>query len=127
MNFLDLARAVFGLAFTLGLIGLAAWALRKYGPDAIGRAIAARQDRRLKVVETLALDPTRRLVVVSLDGEERLVLLGDGKLLENGKRAEFQVKKGDKIIISKWGGTEIKVDGVEHLILSEEDILAVVE
>jgi flagellar protein FliO/FliZ len=82
MDVIEFIRALAALAFTLGLIGLAAWALRKYGPDAIGRAIASRQDRRLKVVESLALDPTRRLVVVSLDGEERLVLLGDGKLLD---------------------------------------------
>lgn len=82
MPVIEFIRALAALAITLGLIGLAAWALRKYGPDAIGRAIAARQDRRLRVVESLALDPTRRLVVVSLDGEERLVLLGDGKLLD---------------------------------------------
>ncbi len=81
MDVIEFIRALAALAFTLGLIGLAAWALRKYGPDAIGRAIATRQDRRLKVVESLALDPTRRLVVVSLDGEERLVLLGEGHLL----------------------------------------------
>jgi flagellar protein FliO/FliZ len=82
MDPIEFIRALAALAVTLGLIGLAAWALRKYGPDAIGRAIAARQDRRLRIVESLALDPTRRLVVVSLDGEERLVLLGDGKLLD---------------------------------------------
>ena len=82
MDPIEFIRALAALAVTLGLIGLAAWALRKYGPDAIGRAIASRQDRRLKVVESLALDPTRRIVVVSLDGEERMVLLGDGKLLD---------------------------------------------
>ena len=82
MPVLEFIRALAALAVTLGLIGLAAWALRKFGPDAVGRMIAARQDRRLKVVESLALDPTRRLLVVSLDGEERLVLLGDGKLLD---------------------------------------------
>ena len=82
MDVIEFIRALAALAVTLGLIGLAAWALRKFGPDAVGRMIAARQDRRLKVVESLALDPTRRLVVVSLDGEERLVLLGDGKLLD---------------------------------------------
>jgi len=82
MDPIEFLRALAALAITLGLIGLAAWALRKFGPDAVGRMIAARQDRRLKVVESLALDPTRRLVVVSLDGEERLVLLGDGKLLD---------------------------------------------
>ncbi len=82
MDIVEFIRALAALAFTLGLVGLAAWAMRKYGPDAIGRAIAARQDRRLKIVESLALDPTRRIVVVSLDGEERMVLLGDGKLLD---------------------------------------------
>ena len=82
MDVIEFIRALAALAVTLGLIGLAAWALRKFGPDAVGRLIAARQDRRLKVVESLALDPTRRLVVVSLDGEERMVLLGDGKLLD---------------------------------------------
>lgn len=82
MPVIEFIRALAALAITLGLIGLAAWALRKFGPDAVGRLITARQDRRLKVVESLALDPTRRLLVVSLDGEERLVLLGDGKLLD---------------------------------------------
>lgn len=82
MDVIQFIRALAALAVTLGLIGLAAWALRKFGPDAFGRLIAARQDRRLKVVESLALDPTRRLLVVSLDGEERLVLLGDGRLLD---------------------------------------------
>lgn len=82
MDLIEFIRALAALAVTLGLIGLAAWALRKFGPDAVARLIAARQDRRLKIVETLALDPTRRLVVVSLDGEERMILLGDGKLLD---------------------------------------------
>ena len=82
MDVIEFIRALAALAVTLGLIGLAAWALRKFGPDAVGRMIAARQDRRLRVVESLALDPTRRLVIVNLDGEERLVLLGDGKLLD---------------------------------------------
>jgi flagellar protein FliO/FliZ len=82
MDIIEFIRALAALAVTLGLIGLAAWALRKFGPDAVGRLIAARQDRRLKIVESLALDPTRRLVVVSLDGEERMVLLGDGRLLD---------------------------------------------
>ncbi|KQV58772.1 MULTISPECIES: flagellar biosynthetic protein FliO [unclassified Caulobacter] len=82
MDPIEFIRALAALAVTLGLIGLAAWALRKFGPDAVGRLIAARQDRRLKIVESLAIDPTRRLLIVSLDGEERMVLLGDGKLLD---------------------------------------------
>ncbi|MET3665356.1 flagellar biosynthetic protein FliO [Caulobacter sp. 1776] len=82
MDVIEFIRALAALAVTLGLIGLAAWALRKFGPDAVGRMIAARQDRRMRIVESLALDPTRRLLIVSLDGEERLVMLGDGKLLD---------------------------------------------
>jgi chaperonin GroES len=53
--------------------------------------------------------------------------VGDGKLLDNGKRASIQVKSGDRVIFSSYAGNEIKVDGDELLILGEEDILAVVE
>ena len=56
-----------------------------------------------------------------------IVAVGEGKLSKDGKRVPPSVKKGDKIILSKWGGTEIKIDGEELLILNEEDILAVVE
>ncbi|MCX5662991.1 MAG: co-chaperone GroES [Planctomycetota bacterium] len=59
--------------------------------------------------------------------EATVVAVGDGKLLENGTRASFQVKKGDKILIGKWGGTEIKVEGEEMLMLSEEEILGVLD
>lgn len=81
MNFLDLARAVFGLAFTLGLIGLAAYAARRYAPQLLARLNAERGERRMQVVETLVLDPARRLVLVRIDDEERLILLGEGREL----------------------------------------------
>lgn len=81
MNFLDLARAVFGLAFTLGIIGLCAWAARRYAPQLLARMNAERGERRLQVVETLVLDPARRLVLVRVDDEERLILLGEGREL----------------------------------------------
>ena len=81
MNLLDLARAIFGLAFTLGLIGLAAWAARRYAPAIMARFQAERGERRLQVVETLVLDPARRLVLVRIDDEERLILLGEGREL----------------------------------------------
>lgn len=81
MDIPDFLRAVFALAITLGLVGLAAVALRKYGPDAIARISAQKKDRRLKVVESLVLDPARRLLIVDCDGRERLVLLGEGRLL----------------------------------------------
>ena len=81
MNFLDLARAVFGMAFTLGLIGLAAYAARRYAPQLLARLNAERGERRMQVVETLVLDPARRLVLVRIDDEERLILLGEGREL----------------------------------------------
>ena len=55
----------------------------------------------------------------------KVIAIGDGKRLDNGQRAQFQVKPGDTVILSKWGGTEVKVDDEEYLILNEEDILAV--
>ena len=81
MDLAALVRAIFALALTLGLIGLAAVALRKYGPDAISRISAQKKDRRLKIVETLTLDPARRVMIVSCDGRERLIILGEGRLL----------------------------------------------
>ena len=81
MDFLDFARAIFGLAFTLGLIGLAAFGLRRYAPQLLARMQADRGARRLKVIETLVLDPTRRMVLVQVDDEERLILLGEGREL----------------------------------------------
>jgi flagellar protein FliO/FliZ len=81
MDFADFLRAAFALAVTLGLVGLGAVALRRFGPDALARFTPARRERRLAVVETLVLDPSRRLVLVACDGEERLLLLGEGLVL----------------------------------------------
>jgi len=59
--------------------------------------------------------------------EAKVIALGQGKLLEDGKRAPFEVKVGDKVFINKYGGTEITINDEEHLIVREEDILAVIE
>ncbi len=83
MDLADFARAVFALALTLGLVGLAAVGLRRFGPDAIARFSGPRKERRLTVVESLVLDPTRRLVLVSCDGEEKLLLLGEGRVVSD--------------------------------------------
>ena len=56
-----------------------------------------------------------------------VVAVGDGKVLESGQKVAPGVKAGDKILFGKYSGTEIKVDGEEHLILREDDILAIVE
>jgi flagellar protein FliO/FliZ len=89
----DFARAFFALALTLGLLGLCAVALRRFGPDVLARFAAPRKERRLKVVETLVLDPTRRLVLVSCDGRERLLLLGDGRTLETPAAAPSSARE----------------------------------
>ncbi len=81
MSFIDLIRWFASLAVVLGLIGLCAVVMRRYGPDMFKRLQTARGPRRLTLVESLMLDPQRRLVLVSLDGREQLVLLGEGRLL----------------------------------------------
>jgi chaperonin GroES len=59
--------------------------------------------------------------------ESTVVALGTGKTDDNGKKVPFEVKKGDRVLVSKYGGTEIKLDGKEYKILSSDDILAIVE
>src|SRR5947199_3481833 len=59
--------------------------------------------------------------------EGLVVALGTGKTDDNGKKVPFEVKKGDRVLISKYGGTEIKLDGKEYKILSSDDVLAVIE
>lgn len=59
--------------------------------------------------------------------ESVVVALGTGKTDENGKKVPFEVKKGDRVLVSKYGGTEIKIDGKEYKILNSDDILAVIE
>ena len=81
MSFADFARAFFALAITLGLVGLAAVAARRFGPEWLVRLQRPKANRRLTIIESLPLDPARRLVLVRLDSTERLLLLGEGRLL----------------------------------------------
>ncbi len=57
----------------------------------------------------------------------KVVAVGDGKRLENGQRAAISVKKGDEVIFASYAGTELKIDGEELMIMSEDDVLAIVE
>ncbi len=59
--------------------------------------------------------------------EGEVIAVGPGRVLDNGNRAEITVKVGDTVIYSKYGGTEIKSDGTEYLILDESSLLAVKE
>jgi len=93
----------------------------------------------------MALKPLNdRVLIKRLDGEEKtaggiiipdnakekpmeglVVAVGEGKLLENGKVRPLEVKKGDTVFFRKYAGTDVTIDGVEHLIMREEEILAV--
>jgi len=59
--------------------------------------------------------------------EGKVIAAGNGKVLEDGKVRPLDVKAGDRILFSKYAGTEIKIEGEEHLIMREEDILGVIE
>jgi chaperonin GroES len=59
--------------------------------------------------------------------EGHVLAVGNGKVLEDGKVRPLDIKAGDTILFSKYAGTEIKIDGEEHLILREEDVLGVIE
>ena len=59
--------------------------------------------------------------------EGEVIAVGNGKVLDNGTKLALDVKAGDKILFGKYSGSEIKLDGEEHLIMREEDILGVLE
>jgi chaperonin GroES len=59
--------------------------------------------------------------------EGRVVAVGAGKVLENGTLRALEVGKGDRVLFSKYSGTEVQIEGEEHLIIREEDVLAVLE
>ena len=57
----------------------------------------------------------------------KIISVGDGKLLDDGSRSKIQLKKGDSVLFTSYAGTEIKLDGKEYLIMSESDIMAIIE
>ena len=57
--------------------------------------------------------------------EAEVVAVGPGRLTEDGKRIAMEVKKGDRVLIGKYSGTDVKIDGTEYVILREEDVLGV--
>lgn len=59
--------------------------------------------------------------------EAEVVAVGNGRILEDGTVRKLELKSGDRILFSKYAGNEIKLDGVEHLILREEEVLAVIQ
>lgn len=59
--------------------------------------------------------------------EGKVIAVGDGKINKDGKKIPLEIKKGDRVLFAKYGGTEIKMDGEEHLMMKEEDVLAIIE
>jgi len=59
--------------------------------------------------------------------EAKVIAVGNGKVLKDGKVRKLEVKPGDRILFGKYTGNEVKIDGEDHLILREEDVLAIVE
>jgi chaperonin GroES len=87
------------------------------------RVIVKREDEERKspggivIPDTAAEKPIRG----------KIVAVGKGKILEDGKIRPLDLKVGDKILFGKYGGTEVKVDGEELLVMREEDVMAVIE
>jgi len=59
--------------------------------------------------------------------EGRVVAVGNGKVLENGTTRALEVSKGDRVLLGKYSGSEVTIDGEEHLIIREDDVLAILE
>lgn len=59
--------------------------------------------------------------------EGRVIAVGDGRIKEDGTKIPMEVKVGDRVLFAKYAGTEVKIDGEEHLMMREDDILAIIE
>jgi len=59
--------------------------------------------------------------------EGKVIAVGEGRIKKDGKKIPMEVKKGDRILFAKYAGTEVKIDGEEHLMMKEDDVLAIVE
>ncbi|MBE6859915.1 MAG: co-chaperone GroES [Ruminococcus sp.] len=87
---------------------------------------------RVVIKMTEAEETTKSGIILSGSAKEKpqiaeIVAVGTGKVTEDGKTVPMTVKVGDKVLSSKYAGTEVKVDGVEYIIIRQDDILAVVE
>ena len=89
-------------------------------------------DERVVIEPVEAEEKTAGGIILPDNAKEKpmrgkIVAAGPGKLLDNGKRAEMSVKKGDEVIYGKYAGTEVKVKGKEYVIIRERELLAKVE
>ncbi len=89
-------------------------------------------DDRVVIQPTEAEEKTAGGIVLPDTAKEKpmegeVIAVGSGKVLENGTKQAPEVKKGDRVLFGKYAGTEVKIDGEEHLIMREDDILGVIE
>ena len=87
------------------------------------RLIVKRLEEELKTKGGIIIPDTAK----EKPQEGEVLAVGNGKILEDGKKLPLDVKVGDKVLFSKYSGTDIKVDGEEYLILKEDDIQAIIE
>ena len=86
---------------------------------------------RLLLKPTAAETKTKSGIIIPDTAQEKpmqgeVIAVGSGKRLEDGRLQPMGVKVGDKVIYGKWSGTEVKLDGVDHVILKEEDLFGIV-
>jgi chaperonin GroES len=87
------------------------------------RVVVTRVDQEEKTTGGIIIPDTAK----EKPQQGMVVAVGSGRTGENGKRITIDVKKNDRVLFTKYAGTDIKIDGVEHLILREDDILGVIE
>lgn len=89
------------------------------------------QDRIL--VQRVAEETTTRGGIIIPDTakekpiEGKVIAVGKGKTGDDGKRIALEIKKGDSILFGKYGGTDVKIEGIEYLIMREDDVLGIIE
>ena len=87
---------------------------------------------RLVVKRTQEEEKTKGGIIIPDTAKEKpqqaeVVAVGSGRILENGTRVPLSVKAGDKVLLGKWSGTDVKIDGTEYLILKEDEILGILD
>ena len=87
------------------------------------RVVVSREDEEQKSTGGIIIPDTAK----EKPQRGKVVAVGPGKMGDDGKRISLEVKKGDRVLFAKYAGTDIKFDGVEHVIMREEDILSIIE